>query len=134
VTPDAAKNEVEKLRQRGTIIDLVELNGQCYALTAVEAIVPPWDSWKYEIAIAVPAAFDNAALDGFYMRLPYKWNDKDHPRVNGGVIDLKGTQWKLVSWHYADGKNWIRGQDCLETHIMHCRGFFLHRGARNDYR
>jgi hypothetical protein len=92
MTPDAVKKEVEQLRQRGAIIDLVELNGQCYALTAVEAIVPPWDSEKYEIAIAVPAAFDNAALDGFYMRLPYKWNDKDHPRVNGGVIDINGAQ------------------------------------------
>ena len=132
--PDTVRKEVEQLRDRGSPVELVDLNGQCYTITSVEATVPPWNAEKYEIAIAVPAAYDSAALDGFYLRLPYQWNGKEHPRVNGAVIDMKGVQWKLVSWHYADGKSWNRGQDCLDTHIMHCRGFFLHRGARNDYR
>ena len=134
--PEKALEEVEALRLDGMVVDLVESSGQCYArVRGLTAPSPPWGSEDVDILIAVPAVYDLAGLDGLYVRLPYTFNGGTHPRVeNGSIISVEGEEWRQVSWHYADGKPWITGQDNLETHIQHCSGFFRQRGATNDYR
>lgn len=92
---------------------------------------PPWNKSSFDILIAIPAAYDAADLDAFYVELPCQFGGGDHSRIQGQVIELLGRQWRLVSWHYPDDRPWIRGVDNLETHIVHCRGFFLDRGAVN---
>jgi hypothetical protein len=132
--PEDVKTEVEKLVAEGIDLKILDVAGQCYVLVRdIEAPNPPWDREKYDILIAIPSAYSDASLDGFYISLPYKFNNKNHPRVNGGIIETESQQWQLISWHYPDGKPWKRGQDNLDSHITHCRGFFRHRGAINDY-
>jgi hypothetical protein len=127
-----ASEEVHDLGGRGVAIRLVENNGQCYALVgAVPSPAPPWNANRFDILIAIPAAYDAAELDGFYVELPCTFNGKDHPQIQGMIIDVEGRKWRLVSWHYREGKPWVRGKDSLETHIAHCRGFFLQRGVGN---
>jgi Prokaryotic E2 family E len=133
--PPTAKDEVETLQNRGVLVELVAAGGQCYVLArGLLAPAPPWDRATYEILVAVPAAYDAACLDAFYLGLPYEFNGGTHPRVQGAVITVGDRQWQLVSWHYPDGKPWKRGIDDLASHLTHCKGFFLHRGATNDYR
>jgi len=128
------KIEVENLMHNGMDIQLLDMPGQCYALVKnMEAPVPPWDKDKYDILIVIPAAYPDAALDAFYISLPYTFNGGNHPRVNGGTVEIEDRQWQLTSWHYPDGKPWRRGHDDLDSHITHCRGFFYHRGATNGY-
>jgi hypothetical protein len=86
----------------------------------------------FVMEVRVPAAYDAANLDGFYVGLPCGYNNGEHPRIQGNIIEAMERKWRLVSWHYPEGKLWRRGQDSLETHIVHCRGFFLHRGAVNE--
>jgi hypothetical protein len=94
---------------------------------------PPWNSPSFDILIAIPAAYDGAELDSFYIALPYTFNEGQHPRVNGPTLAIDGRQWQMVSWHYPDDKHWRRGLDTLESHIAHCKGFFLNRGSVNAY-
>jgi hypothetical protein len=131
--PERAVEEVKELADGGMPVELTELNAQCYALVkGIEAPVPQWSKTQFDILIAIPAAYDAADLDGFYVELPCGYNGGEHTRVQGQVIEHLGRKWRLVSWHYADGRPWVRGQDTLETHIEHCHGFFLHRGAKNE--
>lgn len=132
MVPDRAREEAEELAGRGIAVQLTESSGQCFALTTVAGTPsPPWGASQHDILIAVPAAYDAAELDGFYLALPYKYDGGEHPRVNGSIVQALDRNWRQVSWHYPEGKAWRRGQDNLETHIFHCRGFFLHRGAVN---
>lgn len=124
--------EAKDLGERGIALRLVEINGQCYALVGgIPSPAPPWNKDRFDILIAIPAAYDAAELDSFYVELPCTHNGKDHPQIQGTIIDLDGRRWRLVSWHYSEGKPWVRGKDSLETHIAHCRGFFIQRGLRN---
>ncbi len=130
--PDRVCEEVDELVRRGVAVKPVDLNGQCYVLVeGVEAPSPPWSSARFDILIAIPAAYDAAELDGFYVALPCGFNNGEHPRIKGNVIELLKRKWRQVSWHYPEGKPWRRGQDSLETHIFHCRGFFLQRRSVN---
>ena len=129
---EAVKDEVAALVKRGAAVELVEIGQQCYALAkGLGAPSPPWDRSSYDILVAIPAAYDACSLDGFYLALPYTFKGGEHPRVNGGTITFDGRQWKLVSWHYPDGKPWTRGQDDLDSHLIHCKGFFQQRRAVN---
>jgi Prokaryotic E2 family E len=133
--PKLVEEEVKVLRGRAFDLELTDMGGQCYALAhALDAQIPPWDKSHYDVLIAIPAAFGTAALDGFYLSLPYKFNGGVHPRVeNGEIIRVQDREWRKVSWHYVDGKVWQPGQDNLESHLVHCKGFFLNRGAINAY-
>lgn len=128
-----AKAEIERLAAAGTTIELVMDGVQPYArVGAIAAPKPPWDRTTYDILIAIPIAYDlGTGLDGFYIVLPYAFNGGEHNRVNGQTITLKDRQWRAVSWHYPDGKGFRAGIDTIESHIVHCRGFFLARGAVN---
>jgi hypothetical protein len=124
--------EVGRLSATGVLIELVEAGGQCYVLApALEAPAPPWDRSSYDILVAIPGAYDDAGLDAFYLRLPYAFRGGTHPRVQGAIIQVRDASWQLVSWHYPEAKAWARGLDSLETHLLHCKGFFLNRGALN---
>ncbi|HEV3436556.1 MAG TPA: E2/UBC family protein [Gemmata sp.] len=133
--PQAAKDEVAAMIRRGEAVELVDVDKQCYLLArGLEVTAASWDRTRFDILVAIPAAYDACSLDGFYLSLPYKFKGGGHPRVSGAIISFDGRQWQLVSWHYPDGKPWTRGQDDLASHLMHCKGFFLHRGAVNDFR
>jgi hypothetical protein len=131
--PQRLAEEIAALVKRGVSVEAVEAGGQCYALQQGVTAPALWDKSAYDILVAIPAAYDAGALDAFYLGLPYKFKGGTHPRVQGAIITVKGRQWQLVSWHYADGKEWIRGQDDLSSHLTHCMGFFLNRGAINAY-
>ena len=123
--------EIELLARRGENVSRFEIDGQQYALMrGIEVPRPPWDENHLDIVIALPAA-DGAALDAFYLRLPFGYNGGQHPRVSGGKICFDGSKWQLVSWHYPDGQPWHECRDTLESHITHCKGFFWQRGAVN---
>ncbi len=132
--PDILTDHVAALKKAGLDIEATEGSNQWYVLVRdLKGPSPPWGNPAHHILIAIPVAYDDAALDGFYLGLPYTYGNGQHQRVNGGKIRLLDRNWQLVSWHYPDGKPWQAGRDSLETHIAHCRGFFLHRGAINDY-
>lgn len=128
-----AKAEIERLAAAGTGVELVMDAAQPYAwVRSIAAPSPPWDRAGYDILIAIPLAYDlGTGLDGFYITLPYAFNSGEHNRVNGQTLSLGGRQWRAVSWHYPDGKEFRGGIDTIESHIVHCRGFFLARGAVN---
>jgi hypothetical protein len=132
VIPDQLKREVQDLRQKAVDVEILEHENQPYVLAAARpAPSPPWDQTRYDILLAIPLVYDDAALDGFYLGLPYRYNAGDHPRVNGATIRIRDRDWRLTSWHYLDGKPWTKGRDTLESHLVHCDGFFLGRGASN---
>ncbi len=132
--PKKLEEEIAALIKRGVSVEAVEAHNQCYALaTGLLAPAPPWDKHSFDILVAIPAAYDTASLDAFYLGLPYKFKGGTHPRVQGTIIAVRDRQWQLVSWHYPDGKPWLRGQDDLASHLTHCTGFFLHRGPINAY-
>jgi hypothetical protein len=128
-----AKAEIDQLVSAGTSIELVIEGVQPFALVGgIEAPSPPWDRKLYDILIAIPVAYDlGTVLDGFYVALPYKFQNGEHNRVNGQVVSVRNRDWKAVSWHYPDGKPFRLEVDNIESHIVHCRGFFLQRGAVN---
>lgn len=128
-----AKAEITQLAGSGMGIELVSEGVQPYALVrGLKAPSPPWDKVNYDILIPIPIAYDlGTALDGFYLALPYIFNQGEHNRVSGQAVTVGGRQWKLVSWHYPDGKQFRPEVDNIESHIVHCRGFFLERGAVN---
>jgi len=134
VIPQAAADEVAALKRRGARVDIFDENQQCYIKAdAVEIPSPPWAATATDIMIAIPATYENAELDGFYVAVPLGWNGAAHPRINGTAITINGRQWQGISWHYPDGRKWMRGADNIDSHLTHCRGFFLHRGATNGY-
>lgn len=128
-----AEAEIERLATSGVSIELATSNSQPYALVSgIEAPSPPWDRGRYDVLIAIPLAFDlGTPLDAFYLRLPYTFQGGEHNRVNGTIITVADCQWRAVSWHYPDGKAFNPAIDTIETHLMHCRGFFFGRGAVN---
>ena len=129
--PEWASLQVEELKRRGVPVALVEIAGQCYArVRGIPAASPPWDKSVYDILIAIPLAAC-AALDAFYLRLPYQYSGSTHKRVCGNVIGFDGQSWQLVSWHYPDGHAWTPGRDDLDSPIAHCKGFLFNRGAIN---
>jgi hypothetical protein len=42
---------------------------------------------------------------------------------------LLGRKWNLISWHYSSKRPWNPRVDDLQSHIAHCKGFFLQRGV-----
>jgi hypothetical protein len=127
------EQHVESLQARGLPVAIVNIAGQNYAhVQRIAAPSPPWDREEYDILVAIPGAYDAANLDGFYLALPYRFREAAHPRVNGAFVEIGERRFQQVSWHYPDSQPWRRGQDDLETHLSHCRGFFSGRGAIND--
>ena len=117
---------------RDAPVDTIFLGRVVARRLMIRAAIVPDDDISLAPLVAIPTTYDTAPLDGFYLALPHIFNGGLHPRVNGQVVDLEERKWQLVSWHYTEERPWRRGQDDLDSHISHCRGFFLHRGAKND--
>src|SRR5438874_2212311 len=99
--PEVVKEEVAALVKRGASLEMVEEANHCYVLASGRAApTPTWNQNCYDILVAIPAAYDAASLDSFYLALPYTFKGGSHPRVQGTVITVKNRQWQLVSWHY----------------------------------
>ena len=128
-----AETEIARLASSGIAVAVVGQGAQPYAMVRnVASSVPPWGSPTHDILIAIPNAYDlGTALDAFYLALPYTFQGGQHNRVSGQTVTIDGRQWQLVSWHYPDGKAFRLSIDNIESHIVHCRGFFLERGAQN---
>ncbi len=132
MVPKRAAEEADALAKNGRKVELIDPKGQCYALVeGIEAPSPPWSAERFDILIVIPALYPETGLDGFYIGLPYKFNDGDHEKIKGRAeIDVRGRKWQQVSWHYLDRKPWRQSVHSLETHIVHCHGFFLARGVK----
>ena len=129
---ESIKSEVARLAAAGVRLRLLEQAGQCYVQAEqMAAPTPLWGAAVLDVLIPIPLAYETAGLDGFYLKLPYSYRGGEHPRVNGQTVTIDATQWRQVSWHYADNKRWQSGADNLETHLAHIKGFFFHRGATN---
>jgi len=123
--------EIDALKRQGVDLDVVTIDGQAYChVRKIPSPVPPWDRAAHDILIALPLA-ETGALDAFYLEMPYAYGGSTHSRVNGAEISYDDRTWKLVSWHYLEGHAWKVGQDDLDSHIEHCRGFFLARAAHD---
>lgn len=121
--------EIDALRRRGVDLELIEIGPQAFChVRKLVSPAPPWGRAAHDILIALPLA-ESAALDAFYLELPYSYSGSTHPRVSGATVAYDGRTWQLVSWHYLDGQLWRIGHDDLDSHIEHCRGFFLARAA-----
>ena len=122
------QTELEALQKEGVHAEQFDLNGQSYVVArGVDVPAPPWNQTTYDILVAVPSAYDlGAALDAFYLAMPYSFRGGMHPRVGnaGQQLTWEGRTWLLVSWHYADGTAWRSGRDTLSSHLNHCRLFF----------
>ena len=98
----------------------------------IDAPSPLGIATTYDILIAIPIAYDlGTGLDGFYIALPYSFNNGEHNRVNGQVVtrkDLNGGRFRGTTRTASSSRT---GVDTIESHIFHCRGFFLARGAVN---
>jgi len=133
VIPPILSREVDGLKRIGYDLEIIEIGGQCYVLVRkIPARSPPWDRTEYEILIAIPTTYDDAALDAFYLEEPHAYSGGEHERVRGARVNGNGKSWRLASWHYTNRHPWRHGSDSLETHIMHCMGFFIARGVKND--
>lgn len=128
-----AKAEIARLAAAGLPVELVNEDVQPYVLVrGIDAPSPPWNRKQYDILFPIPLAYDmGTPLDAFYLGLPYTFSNGQHNRVSGQEITISNSLWKLVSWHYPDGKPFDPARDSIESHIIHCRGFFLERGATN---
>ena len=125
--------EISKLKDQGLPIELVTIGSQPYGLVrGIDAPASHWDKTSFDIMFAIPVAYDmGAALDAFYLRLPYKYRGGVHNRVSGQTLTYENASWQLVSWHYADNTPFQGDKDTIEGHVVHCKGFFLERGATN---
>ena len=109
---------------------LVVQNGQRYVEVSGLAIsCPPWSSWLATILIAIGATYPQGGFRiAFY--LDTSVNQGGSIPNQQTIATIAGRAWALISWHYAQGHEWSASRDDLASHIAHCRGFFLRRGAR----
>jgi hypothetical protein len=128
-----AKAEIARLSSCGENVELVNEDVQPYILVrGIDAPHPPWNQSSYDILIALPVAYDHGTgLDAFYLKLPYQFSNGPHARISGPIIPLLDERWQLVSWHYPDGRQFQVDNDSIESHIVHCKGFFWERKAVN---
>jgi hypothetical protein len=122
------EDDAERLCAEGSDVHLHTVNGQKYAEARLVAIPsPPWSAGTASILIAVPSTYPQGPLDAFYLETGVTQNGTV-PREQSRT-ELLGRNWVLLSWHYANNRQWDPRTDDLGTHIEHCRGFFLARGV-----
>jgi hypothetical protein len=124
------EDDVAAVNAAGGKARLLNPGGQIYVeACGLEIPVPPWGSKRAAILIAVPATYPSGGLDAFYLKLPMTHSSGSIP-YQQSVIHVDGHDWMLISWHYHESRPWNSLHDDLESHIQHCRGFFLTRGVR----
>jgi hypothetical protein len=107
---------------------ITENNQRFIEVSGLEIPSPPWSGKAATIAITVPATYPQGGLDGLYVEKTV--NQSGSIPYQQSTIPLGGREFVLVSWHYANGREWNPSRDDLASHIAHCRGYFLKRGVR----
>lgn len=119
--------DIEQMRLYGESIRLVSEGAQRYVEARIQIPCPPWSASTALILIAVPANYPTAGLDAFYLDSAINIGGSIHRAQLVGPILSK--RWNLISWHYSATRQWNPRIDDLQTHVAHCRGFFLQRGV-----
>jgi len=123
------EEDVEAVELAGTTARLLTANGQRFVEVARFVIPsPPWSAATCRILVAVPSTYPSAGLDAFYLG-PGVTQGGTVPN-QGGVAQIAGEPWSLISWHYTAERPWNPSRDDLASHLAHCRGYFLRRGVR----
>lgn len=121
------EDDVEQMRLSGESIRLVSEGAQRYVEATIQIPCPPWSSPTALILIAVPTNYPTAKLDAFYLDSAINIGGSIHrAQLSGPIL---GKKWNLISWHYSGARQWNPRIDDLQTHVAHCRGFFLQRGV-----
>ena len=121
------EDDVEQMTLSCESIRLASDGAQRYVETTIQIPSPPWSASTALILIAVPANYPTAGLDAFYLDATINIGGSIHRAQLVGPI--LGKRWNLISWHYSAARPWNPRTDDLQTHVAHCRGFFLQRGV-----
>jgi Prokaryotic E2 family E len=119
--------DVEQMRQAGESLRLLSEGGQRYVEIAISIPAPPWSASSALILIAVPANYPIGGLDAFYLDPDITIRGTVHRAQAAGP--LLGKKWNLISWHYSVARPWNPRIDDFQSHVAHCKGFFLERGV-----
>lgn len=124
------EEDIEAAQEAGIKARLLNVNGQKYVeVQEIDIPSPPWGKTTAGILVAVPATYPSGGLDALYVELPLTHSSGTIP-YQQQAIQIDGRDWMLISWHYHQNHPWNPLSDDLETHIQHCRGFFLTRGVK----
>jgi hypothetical protein len=121
------EDDVEHMKLSGETVNLVSDGQQRFVEATVSIPSPPWSAPSAQILIAVPANYPSGGLDAFYVDPVVNINGAIHRAQAAGP--LLGRKWNLISWHYSSKRPWNPRVDDLQSHIAHCKGFFLQRGV-----
>ena len=119
------ENDVAFMQAAGESVELLSEGGQRFVAANISIPSPPWSSSTARILIAIPSSYPTAALDAFYVD-PASVTVTERAQPSGLIL---GQVWNLISWHYSQTRPWNSRIDDLQSHVTHCRGFFLQRGV-----
>jgi hypothetical protein len=121
------EDDLEQLRLGGEAAVLVSSGQQRFVELSIPLPSPPWSTPDARILIAVPATYPAAGLDAFYVDPIVTMNGSiERAQLVEPIPDRK---FNLISWHYPENRPWNPRIDDLQSHIAHCKGFFLRRGV-----
>jgi hypothetical protein len=121
------EDDVEQMKLSGESVRLVSNGTQKYIEISIPIPSPPWSAPSALILIAVPANYPTGGLDAFYVDPTVTIRGTIHRAQPAG--ELLGKMWNLISWHYSVSRPWNPRVDDLQSHVAHCKGFFLERGV-----
>lgn len=121
------EDDVEQMRLSGEAVELISHGQQRFVQAIISIPCPPWSAATAKILVAVPANYPTGGLDAFYVDPAITVNGTIHRAQ--AVEPLPGQKWNLISWHYSAKRPWNPRLDDLQSHIAHCKGFFLERGV-----
>jgi hypothetical protein len=124
------EDDVEQMKQAGESVRLVAEGAQRYVEVTISIPAPPWSAPFALILIAVPANYPTGGLDAFYLDSAITIRGTIHRAQAAGP--LLGKSWNLISWHYSVARPWNARIDDLQSHVAHCKGFFLERGVVSE--
>jgi hypothetical protein len=121
------EDDVDQLQEAGESVRLLSDGSQRYVEITIAIPAPPWSASSALILIAVPANYPTGGLDAFYLDPSITIRGSIHRAQAAGPILSRG--WNLISWHYPAARPWNPRVDDLQSHVAHCKGFFLERGV-----
>jgi hypothetical protein len=124
------EDDVEMMQLSNESVQLVSEGAQRYVEAVIPIPSPPWSAPSALILIAIPANYPTGGLDAFYVDPAITIQGSIHRAQAAGPVI--GRKWNLISWHYPAKRPWNPGADDLQSHVAHCRGFFLERGVVSE--
>lgn len=121
------EDDVEQMKLSGAAVRLISNGQQRFVEATIPILSPPWSAPSTKILIAIPANYPTGGLDAFYVDPAITINGTIHRAQS--AEPLPGMKWNLISWHYSSKHPWNPRADDLQSHVEHCRGFFLERGV-----